>query len=172
MTPAECRVAVALFPVLCWVQGMGRPLNSTLASWPVHGGRGCGEAERCSQAWVGAVSLEPQRVPLLQVPGGGGSRSAGRAWRMLPGGSGWAFGWAFRWVGRKTFLALNRGGCEGPAGGGGRPWERRQRHTREGLGCPTGEFWFTQKLFGLLFIYFKSSVKKKKSSWAPLVAQW
>ena len=81
---------------------------------------------------------------------------------MLPGGSRWAFGWAFRWVGQKTFLALNRGGCEGPAGGRGRPWERRQRHTREGLGCPAGEFWFIQKLFGLLFIYFKSSIKKKK----------
>ena len=89
---------------------------------------------------------------------------------MLPGGSGWAFGWAFRWVGQKTFLALNRGGCEGPAGGRGRPWERRQRHTREGLGCPAGEFWFIQKLFGLLFIYFKSSIKKKKK--APGLPWW
>ena len=53
MIPAECGVAVALFPVLCWVQGVGRSLDSTLASGPVHGGRGRGEAERCSQAWVG-----------------------------------------------------------------------------------------------------------------------
>lgn len=71
VTPAECGAGVAPCLALRWVQRVGRPLDLTLASEPVRGGRGCGEAERCSQAWVGAVSLGPQGVPWLQVPGGG-----------------------------------------------------------------------------------------------------
>ena len=122
---------------------------------------GVGAAERCSQAWVGAVSPGPQGVPRLQAPGLGGQLPsqeglAKASWReQVSLQVGWAEG----------VLGSKQGRCKGPmgAGGGGRRWERRQCHVREGLGYPAGEFWFTQKLFGLLFI-LKAPLKKKKIS--------
>lgn len=94
VTLAECGAVVAPCPALHWVQRVGRPLDLTLASEPVCGGRGCGEAERCSQAWVGAVSLGPQGVPWLQVPGGGWGGT------QLPSREGLAKERVGLWVGR------------------------------------------------------------------------